>query len=319
MSALPLTRLSDSEFQRNNLRYNSLPARFKSASDYYASKESGRSSAEPVDYNKWLPGLSKKQSSNSTVDTDSPDEGGFPEFNNNSSSHPVASVQQPTATSGLSSGSSSGSQHNPSPTPSLSSCSLDVSFTSSLNESVDHRPGSSWPSKLPIAASNPAMTIHSVGLVKRTSINDFKRKLLQVHQPAQRKVSAVELLKATKPPPTGIKGPPPDVSPVPKHPAVENFVRKSPRVNYIASRLGQQQRNTRFQHSPRTDVLSSTIIEGKSEEELAENEKLNEQSIDIESKQVIVNQNGVRRNLSFQQRRSPTPSSGCSTPIETSL
>lgn len=287
------------------MRYNSLPARFKTAADYYSSKETGRSSAEPVDYKMWLPGMSnnKKQSSNPNVDTDSPDEGGFLEYNNNGA-HAVAVIQPPS--SAASSGSSSGP--NPSPTPSLSSCSLDVSFASSLNESTDQRP--SWPSSIPV--TNPGMTIHSVGLVKRTSISDFKRKLLQVHQPAPRRVSAVEQLKATKPPPAGIKGPPPDLSPVPKHPAVENFVRKSPRVNYIASRLSQQQRNNRFQHSPRTDVLSSTIIEGKSEEELAENnEKITEQPVHPIGAAV------VKRNLSF--RRSSTPSSGSSTPIETSL
>lgn len=182
---------------------------------------------------------------------------------------------------------------------------------------MDVRPGTSWPL---VAATPhpPGMVVHSVGLVKRTTISDFKRKLLQLHDPGQKKMSAVEQLKATQPPPSGLKGPSPDASPVTKHPALENLIRRSARVSYIASRLSQQQRNNRFQHSPRTDVLSSTIAEGRSEEELAAEQADDAVTVSSGSS----GGTSVRRHLSFQhpsRRGSSTPSSGSSTPIETSL
>ena len=75
MSALPLAVPGDENqqhFRRNDVRYNSLPARFK----------------HQPDYSKWLP--SKRSSSsaskaNNKVDPaeDSPEEGGFLEFNSN--------------------------------------------------------------------------------------------------------------------------------------------------------------------------------------------------------------------------------------------
>ena len=317
MSALPLAQLSHSEFQRKDFRYNSLPARFKTAADYYASI-GGRSSVEP-DYNQWLPNAgSGKKTTESAIRNggrESPEEGGFLEFNNNTA---AAGRQQGSNSSSNSSTSSTGNiQQGSSPTPSFSSCSLDGSFTSSINESIDVRPGTSWPGVTigsPHPGSiHPGMVVHSIGLVKRTTISDFKRKLLQLHHAGQKKMSAVEQLKVkAQPPPAGIKGPSPDVSPVTKHPALENLIRRSARVSYIASRLSQQQRNNRFQNSPRTDVLSATIAEGA--EELAE--------LADDAPSGCTNSNGgVRRHLSFQhpRRGSSTPSSGSSTPIETSL
>lgn len=316
MSALPLAQLSGTEFQRKDFRYNSLPARFKTAADYYASLN-GRSSVEP-DYNLWLPNGSAEKNSTQRAPRnggrDSPEEGGFLEYNNNS----AANRQQGSSSSNSSTSSNSNVQHGSSPTPSFSSCSLDGSFASSLNDSADVRPGNAWP--LVIGSPHPpGMKVQSVGLIKRTTISDFKRKLLQLHHPAQKKISAVEQLKTTKPPPGGIKGPSPDVSPVTKHPALENFIRRSARVSYIASRLSQQQRNNRFQHSPRTDVLSSTIAEGRSEEELAA-EKADDTVVESPMPS-NGGGGGVRRHLSFQhpRRGSSTPSSGSSTPIETSL
>lgn len=181
-----------------------------------------------------------------------------------------------------------------SPTPSLSSCSLDVSFTSSLNETLPSS-GTSWP------ATEPGLVVHSIGLVKRTTISDFKRKLLRTSlgSPPERKISAVELLKASKP---IIRSP--GESPVTKNPALENLIRRSVRVSYIANKLSQQRNH-------KTDVLSSTIAEGRSEEELAGCcDESNTSSSPVNS----IASSSVRRQLSF------TPgSSGCSTPIETSL
>ncbi len=324
MSALPLAQLSDSEFQRKDFRYNSLPARFKTAADYYASTAGHSSFVEP-DYNQWLPRAeSGNKKGGSTIKNnggrDSPEEGGFLEFNNNTS----ATCRQQGSNSSSSSTSSAGNiQQGSSPTPSFSSCSLDGSFTSSLNESVDARPGISWPIGVAIGSPHhpPGMVVHSVGLIKRTTISDFKRKLLQLHHPVQKKMSAVEQLKATQPPPAGIKGPSPDVSPVTKHPALENLIRRSARVSYIASRLSQQQRSNRFQNSPRTDVLSATIAEGRSEEELAAELADDAVTVSSASSGCTTNNGGVRRHLSFQhpRRGSSTPSSGSSTPIETSL
>ncbi|XP_057376794.1 serine-rich adhesin for platelets-like [Daphnia carinata] len=346
MSSLPLAQLSTStsaEFKRKDFRYNSLPARFKTVADYYASLTGRCSSLEPENHlpspksgnverrTSTLPSPSKAAAMASrNGGRESPEEGGFLEF---------SAKRSNSFSSSTASGSPVNVQHQQqqgesSPTPSFSSCSLDGSFsTSSLNDSVDIRPGA-WPLRPSDAAApsssspQPKMVVHSIGLVKRTTISDFKRKLLQqLHHPASnKKISAVEQLKATQPPPAGIVkgGPPisPDISPVTKHPALENLIRRSARVSYIASRLSQQQqqRNNRFHphYSPRTDVLSSTIAEGRSEEELAAADD------DTATVSSATSSNGasVRRHLSFQansRRGSSTPSSGSSTPIETSL
>ena len=328
MSALPLAQLSN-EFQRKDFRYNSLPARFKTVADYYASMAGGSPSSVEPNYNQWMPSAGDDKRNSNTLPSpksklaarngrESPEEGGFLDFSPKRSNSFNSTTASETGRAQQ--------QGKASPTPSYSSCSLDGSFsTSSLNESVDTRPGT-WPLHPggdPVP-QQPKMVVHSIGLVKRTTISDFKRKLLQqLHHPASnKKISAVEQLKATQPPPAAIsKGPAtmsPDVSPVTKHPALENLIRRSARVSYIASRLSQQ-RNNRFHphYSPRTDVLSSTIAEGKSEEELA---AADDDTVTISS--VSSNGASVRRHLSFQnnsRRGSSTPSSGSSTPIETSL
>ena len=79
----------------------------------------------------------------------------------------------------------------------------------------------------------------------------------------------------------------------------ENLIRRSARVSYIASRLSHQQKKNVIygSPSPRTDVLSSTIVEGKSEEEL--NDEL------MQTSSTHLHPLGVRRQiLSFQ---SPPP------------
>ena len=279
LSALPL-------FQRGDVRYHSLPTRSTTA--------------------RWKPpqGSLASSSSSSTgaaaAGDESPEEGGFLEYNNNRKL-----INQ---SNGSSSSSSSAA----------SSCSLGVSFTSSLNEPTTS--GGLWPNspaakpqqQQPVATS----AIRAVNLVRRTTISDFKRKLLQLNNPPQceknvRRMSAVELLKSTA------------TAPVTKNNvAMENLIRRSARVSYIASRLShQQQKNVIYgSPSPRTDVLSSTIVEGKSEEEL--NDELMQQTSSTHLHPL-----GVRRQLSFQSPPPPppplssrsTPSSGSSTPIETSL
>merc|ERR1712071_403647 len=113
-----------------------------------------------------------------------------------------------------------------------------------------------------------------------TTIGDFKRKLLQHSKSpsTSHRVSAVELLKASKP--LGKSGSPSPIhlpsanvkssastsalsppSPMTHQTALENLIRRSARVSYIANRLSQRG-SSRF----RTDVLSATIVEGRSEE-----------------------------------------------------
>lgn len=341
MSTLPLAQLSTAtaEFRRKDFRYSSLPARFKTVAEYCASITGKNPSVKP-DYSRYMPSTpsANEERKNNTLPSpsklavaaarnsgrESPEEGGFLEFSAKRSSSfrsskgSTGNVQQ---------------QGGSSPTPSFSSCSLDGSFsTSSLNDSVDVRP-CLWPLHPADAAARtspspqPKMVVHSIGLVKRTTISDFKRKLLQqLHHPASnKKLSAVEQLKATQPPPAGIgnKGGAPmsaDISPVTKHPALENLIRRSARVSYIASRLSQQQqqRINRFHphYSSRTDVLSSTIAEGRSEDELAAADD------DTATVSSATSSNGasVRRHLSFQTNsHCGSSSSGSSTPIETSL
>ena len=139
----------------------------------------------------------------------------------------------------------------------------------------------------------------------------------------------MELLKATRPVPSSSSS---SSSPLTKNVALENLIRRSARVSYIASRLSHQQKGGVAGSSPRTDVLSSTIIEGRSEEEL------NEQHQTTASAGTAGGGGGgaaVRRQLSFQQSpyqqqqqqppssssrsMTPSPSDGSSTPIETSL
>ena len=123
MSALPLAVPGSSEvgggFQRH--RYNSLPARFKSD--------------DRGPYARWLPAPPSGRS-------ESPEEGGFLEFNNNTKTTPSVNQNGRSSSSssdgdaGFHSGPLSGATNASSPTPSLSSCSLDMSFTSSVADSV---------------------------------------------------------------------------------------------------------------------------------------------------------------------------------------
>ena len=147
-------------------------------------------------------------------------------------------------------------------------------------------------------------------LTKPTPMLDFKRKLLQQSQksssPSQR-ISAVELLKATKPPPSSgnnNNSPPSEnqsTSTTTTTATPEGSSRRSHRVSYISNRLT----NRRWCNSPRTDVLSATIVEGRSEEELADSRPQDP---------------SARRHLNFSSSpKRRTPSSGSSTPIETSL
>lgn len=283
-----------SPFQRGDQRYHSLPTRWKPT----AAAASG---------------------------DESPEEGGFLEYNNNNQ------LQQRRATVAASVVSSTpvGRRGSNTSSSSSSSCSLDVSFTSSLNETI---PASgSWPASPSAHGVQPKQQqqqpiARSVNLVRRTTISDFKRKLLQLnphHQQQQQRarVSAVELLKASRPSPSSSSPSSSNtiMSPLTKNVALENLIRRSARVSYIASRLSHQQKGVAGS-SPRTDVLSSTIIEGRSEEEL------NEQTT-VPPTATFTGGAGaaVRRQLSFQSQqpsnnRSTTPSpSGSSTPIETSL
>ena len=340
MSALPLAAVpsgmppsAGGEFQRSSPRYSSLPSHFRS----------GRMMMTTTpNYNQWLPGTRKEQGA-AQAGRESPEEGGFLEFNNNNSNsssnnssnnnnnNSNNSKESKTGNESFSS-SSDGSEHVQrtacgTPTPSVSSCSLDVSFTSSMNDSteVDGLHLQRKPESLSPLALLPA-------LIKRTTIGDFKRKLLQHSKsPSNHRVSAVEMLKATKPAtcpaaPAPIQLP---ASPLASHPALENLIRRSARVSYIANRLNQRSSGSgRF----RTDVLSATIVEGRSEEESADS--LTPSPVDplTQLTQAMTPSPGsppgviVRRHLSFKTPPAPSltsgsasPPSGASTPIETSL
>ena len=294
-----------SPFQRGDQRYHSLPTRWKPTSAAAAGDES-------------------------------PEEGGFLEYNNNNHQRRTAAVAGTVATAAAVA-SSTPIRRSSTSSSSSSSCSLDVSFTSSLNETIPAI-GGSWPASPSHPATAGQMIANkqqlqqpvarSVNLVRRTTISDFKRKLLQLsphqQQQQQRRISAVELLKATRPVPSSSSS----SSPLTKNVALENLIRRSARVSYIASRLSHQQKGGVAGSSPRTDVLSSTIIEGRSEEEL------NEQQQTTASAGMAGGGAAVRRQLSFQQSpyqqqqqppssssrsMTPSPSDGSSTPIETSL
>jgi len=344
MSALPLAAVPPTtEFQRNSPRYNSLPSQFRST----------KATHVRPNYNQWLPGVVRKGRTKDNGGRSSPEEGGFLEFNNNHNNSSHSSKTLERANESFSSSSeriSSMTSTQASPTPSLSSCSLDVSFTSSVNDSaeVEQRKGEHLSPLSQLAQLSPLAFIPA--LVKRTTIGDFKRKLLQHSKSpsTSHRVSAVELLKASKP--LGKSGSPSPIhlpsanvkssastsalsppSPMTHQTALENLIRRSARVSYIANRLSQRG-SSRF----RTDVLSATIVEGRSEEELADsqpprstnnsnNSLLSASPSTLSSAAPI-----VRRHLSFKtltngnnaianSSGSLTPPSGSSTPIETSL
>ena len=316
MSALPLASLASPEFSRNAPQYNSLPVRFNRKSVAVDDP------AATPNYNRWLPGIEQCRSNKNDgpAGRDSPEEGGFLEFNNNN--HNKTCHRPPSAPPTL----------NGSPTPSVSSCSLDVSFNSSINDSIEvpvrWPVNTSRPSSADSVASAPCappkkISTPSPALIKRTTIMDFKRKLLQHSKSpstSAQRVSAVELLKATKPPPPASpvqrqQAPAPvDLSPL------ESLIRRSARVSYIANRLNSA---NRF----RTDVLSATIVEGCSEEDEPVDSKPTTPATTVTPSTPSTPSSGsvVRRQLSFQsiasaiKDASPRRGSLTPTPIETSL
>jgi len=325
------------EFRRNSPRYSSLPSHLRS----------GRMSASPTpNYTQWLPGNTRPEQA-PEAGRESPEEGGFLEFsnNNNNNNNPNNKIGNESFSS-----SSDGSEHpsiHPSatPTPSVSSCSLDVSFTSSMNDSTDTTDPHPHPRRKSPLSLLPALP----ALIKRTTIGDFKRKLLQHSKsPSNHRVSAVEMLKTTKPSAssastTASAGP----IQLPASPTttLENLIRRSARVSYIANRLNHHRSSGggggasgRF----RTDVLSATIVEGRSEEESADSLTppttpgggSAQPSTSTSPPPPRTPPGGLvlRRHLSFKTPTPPppvglvggangnvSPSSGASTPIETSL